>query len=490
MVGAAVNFAGSATDPDGDPVSYSWAFPGGSPSSSTAQNPGNVTYGTAGTFTATLVVSDNHGNSDLSPATRVITVQPVPTPNTPPNGTITAPASNLTVTQGEVLNFAGFGDDAEGDVLRFQWDFGGAAADSSSQNPGAVQLNVVGIFTISLTVTDSRGAADPTPDFRTITVRPRTPTGPACTDADGDLYSSEGGICGPVDCNDAAAAVNPGASESCADGIDNDCDGLTDGADAECNGSDCIGALLDGGGDGPSLPLQYSREPDRDPASALDGAVVSGKLYVFVSSVSTIVQVRYYLDGQLRQTEDQAPWDLAGGTAAAANPLDTRALTDGTHDILAEISLETGQTVATQAGFVVNNGAAKTIEIGRATWDSEKRKLKVEGLWPTLGALVKVGNARTGTLLGTTTVRNKDGQLVYKFERSGLDVVPCRVRVEIADRFGERDVSKAPANCEGGVTPRRSTVRRSRAMTSRRPMRMSVSRFRCWATTATRTATH
>ncbi len=453
VVGVAVNFAGSATDPDGDPVSYNWAFPGGSPSNSTAQNPGNVTYGTAGTFTATLVVSDNHGNSDLSPATRIITVQPAPTPNTPPNGTITAPASSLTVIQGETLTFAGSGHDAEGDALKFHWDFGGAAADSSSQNPGAVQLNVVGIFTVSLTVTDSRGAADPTPDSRTITVQPRTPTGPACTDADGDLYSSEGGICGPVDCNDAAAAVNPGASESCADGIDNDCDGLTDGADAECNGSDCIGSLLDGRGDGPSLSLQYSQEADRDPASKLDGAVVSGKLYVFVPSVSAIVQVRYYLDGQLRQTEDQAPWDLAGGTTAAANPLDTRALTDGTHDILAEISLETGQTVATQAGFVVNNGVAKTIEIGRAIWDSEKRKLKVEGLWPTLGALATVSNARTGAVLGTTTVRNKDGRLAYKFVRSGLDAVPCRVRVEIDGRFGERDVSRAPANCEGGVTP-------------------------------------
>ena len=144
VVGAAVNFTGAATDPDGDPVSYSWAFPGGSPTSSTAQNPGNVTYGTAGTFTATLVVSDNQGNSDTTPPMRVITVQPASIPNTPPNGIITAPASDLTVTQGEVVSFAGSGHDAESDALSYRWDFGGAAADSSAQNPGPVQLNVRG----------------------------------------------------------------------------------------------------------------------------------------------------------------------------------------------------------------------------------------------------------------------------------------------------------------------------------------------------------
>jgi len=57
------------------------------------------------------------------------------------------------------------------------------------------------------------------------------PTGPVCTDADGDLYFAEGGDCGPQDCNDSDPAVNPAAAERCSDGIDNNCDGLTDGQD-------------------------------------------------------------------------------------------------------------------------------------------------------------------------------------------------------------------------------------------------------------------
>ncbi len=37
------------------------------------------------------------------------------------------------------------------------------------------------------------------------------------------------------DCNDAAADIHPGASENCADGIDNDCSGQTDCADSACS---------------------------------------------------------------------------------------------------------------------------------------------------------------------------------------------------------------------------------------------------------------
>lgn len=40
------------------------------------------------------------------------------------------------------------------------------------------------------------------------------PLAPVCTDSDGDTYALVGGACGPVDCNDANAAVNPGARKT------------------------------------------------------------------------------------------------------------------------------------------------------------------------------------------------------------------------------------------------------------------------------------
>ncbi len=57
--------------------------------------------------------------------------------------------------------------------------------------------------------------------------------GGACQDDDGDGYSDQ--ACGGDDCDDTDPDVNPGAAESCYDATDNDCDGLMDHADPDCD---------------------------------------------------------------------------------------------------------------------------------------------------------------------------------------------------------------------------------------------------------------
>jgi len=76
--GQAVFFSGSGTDPDGTISAYSWTFPGGSPNSSALASPGNVIYSAAGTYTATLTVTDNANLTDPNPPTRKVTVNPAP----------------------------------------------------------------------------------------------------------------------------------------------------------------------------------------------------------------------------------------------------------------------------------------------------------------------------------------------------------------------------------------------------------------------------
>lgn len=55
--GESINFTDTSTN---TPISWEWSFEGGTPSSSTAQNP-TVTYSTAGTFQVTLTATNNEG---------------------------------------------------------------------------------------------------------------------------------------------------------------------------------------------------------------------------------------------------------------------------------------------------------------------------------------------------------------------------------------------------------------------------------------------
>ncbi|QKG57623.1 PKD domain-containing protein [Hymenobacter sp. BRD128] len=60
------------------PTSYAWSFPGGAPASATAASPGNVTYATAGTYSATLVVSNAYGSTTYSLPVEVTTGRTIP----------------------------------------------------------------------------------------------------------------------------------------------------------------------------------------------------------------------------------------------------------------------------------------------------------------------------------------------------------------------------------------------------------------------------
>ncbi|MGZ6124192.1 MAG: PKD domain-containing protein, partial [Myxococcales bacterium] len=73
------------------------------------------------------------------------------------------------IVAGGSVTFQGACVDPDGDGVTHRWTFGGAAADSTAQSPGAVVFASGGSFTVTYTCTDSRGLADPTPDTRTIT---------------------------------------------------------------------------------------------------------------------------------------------------------------------------------------------------------------------------------------------------------------------------------------------------------------------------------
>jgi PKD repeat protein len=94
--GQAVFFSGSGTDSDGTINSYSWTFPGGNPASSSQATPGNVTYSSPGTYTASFTVTDN-GLLTSQPATRTVVVTDFSISATPASRAVD-PGSNAVYT--------------------------------------------------------------------------------------------------------------------------------------------------------------------------------------------------------------------------------------------------------------------------------------------------------------------------------------------------------------------------------------------------------
>jgi hypothetical protein len=102
-------------------------------------------------------------------AIRIVTT----TSNQPPKGVIDSPAMNMTIRAGQSVTFAGTGSDPDAHLpLTFLWTFGGGAPNSTAEDPGAVTFSTRGSYTVTFTMIDSLGLADPTPDTRVITVVP------------------------------------------------------------------------------------------------------------------------------------------------------------------------------------------------------------------------------------------------------------------------------------------------------------------------------
>ncbi|MCP4589282.1 MAG: family 43 glycosylhydrolase, partial [bacterium] len=104
--------------------------------------------------------------------------------NAAPNGTITAPASDVTIVVGNEVFFAGSAADPDGDAVFVEWNF--ADGDTSDALvPGDHVFATEGVFNVSFTATDEHGLPDPTPASVVVTAT----TGAATPDPDlGDLF--------------------------------------------------------------------------------------------------------------------------------------------------------------------------------------------------------------------------------------------------------------------------------------------------------------
>lgn len=144
--GDCISFTDNSTN---SPTSWSWSFPGAATTSSTSQNPTNICYNTAGTYTVTLTATNASGSNST---TQVITVNPNPTVTvTPASPSICAGSSVLLTATG---------------ATSYSWspatNLSSTTTDTATASPAATQ---------TYTVTGTTGSCSGTQAI-TVTVNP------------------------------------------------------------------------------------------------------------------------------------------------------------------------------------------------------------------------------------------------------------------------------------------------------------------------------
>lgn len=168
--GVPLQLAGSASDPNNDPLTLTWDFGDGSPpQSGVGVNP-TYTYAADGNYTATLTADD--GTAPPVADTAAVAVAANASPTAEANGPYEGRAIGF-FPSGTVspLTFSSAGSaDPEGQALSYSWDFDasdGISVDSTEANPTWVYPGA-GTFTATLTVSD--GISAPGTDTATATV--------------------------------------------------------------------------------------------------------------------------------------------------------------------------------------------------------------------------------------------------------------------------------------------------------------------------------
>ena len=188
-VGSAVDF----TDLSGGvPDSWQWSFPGGTPSSSTEQNPGAIIYSIAGDYDVTQTIQKTGSDPVSSTKTAYIHV-------------IDLPEAVFTLTAscpGEPSSFTDESNPHGSTLSNWKWIFGDP--DSGSEDTSYVQnsvhtYTVFGSYNVNLLVTNAIGCTDETSMQVVIPNVPgkaADPTGPtvACQGESSLAYSTTGAV--------------------------------------------------------------------------------------------------------------------------------------------------------------------------------------------------------------------------------------------------------------------------------------------------------
>ncbi len=133
------------------PNSWDWTFAGGTPATSKEQFP-TVTYENPGTYSVTLVVSNEAGTNVITKDDYIVV--------TPPAPIVIAPIANFisNVTSGEAPLVVNFYDQSANNPDQWNWTFEGANQFNSSEQNPTVIYNSPGTYAVELSVSNLGGS--------------------------------------------------------------------------------------------------------------------------------------------------------------------------------------------------------------------------------------------------------------------------------------------------------------------------------------------
>lgn len=163
------------------PISWTWSFPGGTPSSFSGQNPPPIVYSAPGSYDVSLTVTDGT-TSSTEVKTGYVTVKAVIA------GFSGTPVSVI------VGNSVTFTDNSSCNPTSWEWSFpGGTPAAYSGQTPPPVVYSAIGSYHVSLTVANGSGSDTQTKNGYIQVVPPVFNMGNGTVTAcSGDFYDSGG----------------------------------------------------------------------------------------------------------------------------------------------------------------------------------------------------------------------------------------------------------------------------------------------------------
>jgi len=203
VAGFDVAFTDTSTDSDGSITAWSWDF--GDSTSSNAQHPSH-SYAAGGTYTVVLTVTDNDGGVDS--VSQLVAVSTGGGGNAPPVASFSYVCNALDCS----FDSSASSDDVG--IDEYLWTFGDGSGETQADPSHIYPTN--GVVVVSLVVTDAEAESDTATAVLRVKRR-----GSSSGSSDGDDGGGGGG------------GKEKGAMK-CSDGMDNDGDGLIDGADPDC----------------------------------------------------------------------------------------------------------------------------------------------------------------------------------------------------------------------------------------------------------------